>query len=181
MDSAFMDKTGYTTLNLKNLLVMLASKDSTTRKEARELLVTLGKPAVSSLSILLQNSKDDHLRWEAAKTLGCIEDTSSIPSLVNALEDRNHDVAWLAAEALSNFEKAAWPALLELLVKTEHKDSILLRQGAHHVLLNQKEDGFDDLLEYLQVALKSNAAPELTVIAANELLKRMNIKIQTDN
>jgi len=33
MDAAFMDKTGYTTLNLKNLLVMLASKDSKSRKK----------------------------------------------------------------------------------------------------------------------------------------------------
>jgi len=177
MDVAFMDKTGYTTLNLKNLLVMLASKDSKSRKKARELLITFGKPAVSSLENLLQNSKDDHLRWEAAKTLGGIADIRSIPSLVNALEDSNHDVAWLAAEALSNFKKAAWPALLRLLVNAEHKDSILLRQGVHHVLLNQKEEGFDDLLENLQVALKSNAAPELTVIAANELLMRMEIKI----
>ncbi len=171
-----MDKTGYTNLNLKNLLVLLASIDSTTRKEVRERLVTLGKPAVSSLAIILKNSKEDHLRWEAAKTLGGIEDKRSIPSLVNALEDRNHDVAWLAAEALSNFKKAAWPALLGLLVKTEHKDSTLLRKGVHHVLLNQKEEGFDDLLENLQEALKSNASPELTVVAANEILNKMYIK-----
>jgi HEAT repeat protein len=95
---------------------MLAGKDAATRLKARKALVALGKPAVSSLTQALQNSRLDHLRWEAAKTLGAIGDTRAIPSLVKALEDGDRDVAWVAAEALKKFKKADWPPLLRALI-----------------------------------------------------------------
>ncbi|MCJ7810372.1 MAG: HEAT repeat domain-containing protein [Desulfobulbaceae bacterium] len=154
---------------------MLGSKNGVSRKEARKSLATMGKKAVPFLTQALQNSKMDHLRWEAAKTLGAIGDTRAIPSLVKALEDSDRDVAWLAAEALRDLKKDAWSALLRALIKS-NEDSVSLRQGAHHVLQNQKEEGFNDLLKALTTALVSNAAPESTVIAANELLKRMKVK-----
>jgi HEAT repeat protein len=170
-----MDKTDQLTLNLKETLNLLASKDTDSRRKARELLVILDKPAVSSLTIALQNSKDDHFRWEAAKTLGEINDPRSIPSFVKALEDSNLDVAWLAAETLGKFKMAAWPALLRMLIKRK-PDSVLLRQGAHRVFLNQEEDGFNDFLESLRTSLKPNGDHELTVITANEILKRIMTK-----
>ena len=151
---------------------MLASKKTMTRQKARKSLVTLGKPAVPILIRVLQNSKLNHLRWEAAKSLGAIGDVRAIPSLVKALEDSDIDVVWLAAEALRKFKKAAWPALLHAMTKSGD-DSVLLRNGAHHVLVNQREDGYNDLLRNLSVALKSSAAPESTTVAANELLKKM--------
>jgi len=138
--------------------------------------VAMGKPAVSSLTRVLQNSKEDHMRWEAAKTLGAIGDIRSIPSLVKALEDSDQGVVWLAAEALGKFKKIAWPPLLRALVKSE-KDSVLLRQGAHHVLRKQKEDGFNDLLVILRTALESSTASESTPFAASNLLKRMKTKL----
>ncbi|MBU1101920.1 MAG: HEAT repeat domain-containing protein [Bacteroidetes bacterium] len=159
----------------ETLVDMLASKISTTRQIARKALVSLGKPAVPLLIKTLENSKVDHFRWEAAKTLGAIGDIRAIPSLVKALEDRNMDVRWLAAEALNKFKKNAWNSLLEALLESK-EDSVLLREGAHHVLRNQKEAGFNDLLVELSRALKSSAAAELTPIAANELLNRMRTK-----
>ena len=80
--------------NLESLIDLLASKNGATRQKARKSLVAMGKPAVSTLTRILQNSKQDHIRWEAAKTLGAIGDTRAIPSLVKALEDRNSDVTW---------------------------------------------------------------------------------------
>jgi hypothetical protein len=162
--------------NLETLMVMLASKDGATRQRARKSLVALGKPAVSSLTRTLQNSKVDHVRWEAAKTLGAIGDTRAILPLVKALEDSDTDVAWLAAEALRKFKKAAWPPLLRALIKSG-ADSVLLRKGAHHVLRNQKGDGYKDLLATLTKALESSAAPESTEIAAYVLLKRLKAKL----
>jgi HEAT repeat protein len=144
--------------------------------KARKSLVALGKSAVPSLIRTLQNSKQDHVRWEAAKTLGAIGDIRSIPVLVNALEDSDSGVAWLAAEALRKFKKAAWPALLRALIKSKC-DSVLLRQGTHHVLRNQKEDGFNDLLAILRTALESSTASESTPFAASNLLKRMKTKL----
>ena len=161
--------------NLESLIDLLASKNGATRQKARKTLVALGKPSVPSLTQALQNSKLDHVRWEAAKALGTIGDTRAIPSLVKALEDSNSDVTWLAAEALRKFKKIAWPYLMSALVKSK-KDSVLLRQGAHHVLRKQKEDGFNDLLTTLMKTLESNTASESTPFAASNILKRMKVK-----
>ena len=161
--------------NLESLINLLTSKNASTRMKARKSLVALGKPAVPSLTRTLQNSKEDHVRWEAAKTLGAIGDVRSIPALVSALEDSDQDVVWLAAEALRKFKKIAWPYLMRALVKSK-PDSVLLRQGAHHVLRKQKEDGFNDLLTIRIKTLESNTASVSTPFAASNILKRMKIK-----
>ena len=161
--------------DVKSLVDMLASKDGMIRQKARKSLVAIGKPAVSSLTQALQNSKVDHVRWEAAKTLGAIGDARAIPSLVKALEDSDTDVTWLAAEGLRKFQKAAWPSLLRALIK-RGPGSALLCHGAHHVLRNQKEDGFTDLLSTLTTALESNTFQETTSVAAYDILSRMKAK-----
>jgi HEAT repeat protein len=160
-------------LELESLVDMLASKDGMVREKAREVLVSMGKPAVSSLTQALKHSGQDQVRWEAAKALGSIGDTRAIPSLVTALKDCNPDVAWLAAEGLIKFEKHAWPPLLRALISDGAK-SVLLRQGAHHVLLNQHEHGFRDLLKILETDLECNTMPEMTLNAARDILKKMN-------
>ena len=170
-----MSKQKWTETDIESLMELLSSKNDATRLKARKSLVALGKPAVPSLIRTLQNSKQDHLRWEAAKTLGAIGDFRSIPVLVNALEDCNPDVAWLAAEALRKFKKEAWPALLHALIKSK-SDSVLLRQGTYHVLRNQKENGFNDLLAALIKTLKSNSVPISKPLAAYDLLKRLKEK-----
>lgn len=161
--------------DIKSLLDLLADEDGVTRKKARKALTAMDKIVVPSLTRVLRNSKLDHLRWEAAKTLGAICDVRAIPSLVKALEDRDIDVAWVAAEALRKFKKNAWPALFRQLIKSK-PDSILLRQAVHHVLLNQKEDGFNDLLEALMGSLKSDSGPETASVAAYDILQRMRVR-----
>jgi HEAT repeat protein len=94
---------------------------------------------------------------------------------VRALEDTDPDVAWLAAEALRKFKKGAWPSLLRALVEDD-TDSVLLRQGVHHVLRNQQESGFNDLLKVLIKALESNTVSESIPFAVSNLLKRMKVK-----
>ena len=158
--------------SVESLMKELASKDGATRMKARKALATLGKPAVSSLMQALENSQLDHLRWEAAKTLGAIRDARAIPILVKALEDRDPDVAWLAAEALIMLKKTAWAPLLHELIKSG-SDSVSLRQGVHHVLCNQKERGFNDQLATLMKNLESDAATESAPVAAYDILKRM--------
>ncbi|MGA7722060.1 MAG: HEAT repeat domain-containing protein [Ignavibacteriaceae bacterium] len=163
--------------NIETLMELLASKKGVNRQRARKSLVALGKPAVSSLTQALQNSKLDHVRWEAAKTLSAIGDTRAIPSLVKALEDKDQDVAWLAAEALRKLKKAAWPAILNALIRNG-SDSILLRQGAHHIFRNQKEAGYNELLKNLTktLNLESITVPESIALNAYEILKLMKIK-----
>lgn len=167
-----MSKQTRTGTTLELLMDKLAGKDGATRLKARKALVALGRRAVPLLTQALQKSKCDHLRWEAAKTLGAIGDTRAIPSLVKALEDGDRDVAWLAAEALKRFKKTAWPPLLRALIKSGSESSSL-RQGAHHVLRHQKEKGFSDLLATLTRGLESSTVAESTPVAAYDVLKRM--------
>ena len=179
-----MNKQQLEDTDLKSLMDMLESKDGMIRQKARESLVALGKPAVISLIQALRNSALDQVRWEAAKALGEISDARSIPSLVKALEDSNPDVAWLAAVALSRFNKTAWPPLLRALIQAG-PDAVSLRQGAHHVLVNQKGNGFDDLLaklvnaldpSTLMDALEPSEVSETVTVAAHEILVRIKAK-----
>jgi HEAT repeat protein len=161
--------------DLGPLMAELASEDGSLRKEARAALVALGKPVVSSLAKALRNSGSKQLRWEAAKALGEIGAPRSIPILVKALEDKDSDVAWLSAEALNALQQKAWPELLRAIMKAgPHSES--LRRGAHHVLLNQKEEGFDDLLAALLKDLEPTAVREAAPMTAFAMLKRMKAR-----
>jgi len=164
-----------TDTSLKSLMKMLESKDGLVRQKARLLLVEMDGPAVIPLSEALTHSKLDQTRWAAAKALGEIVDVRSLPALVNALEDTDSDVAWLAGVALKKFEKAAWKPLLQRLIENG-VDSVRLRNGTRHVFSTQKEQGFNDLLEELMTALEDTALPEAGAIVATEVLKRMRIE-----
>jgi len=162
-------QSGITTQSLVNLL---ESEDEKVRTKARKSLVTIGKQAVSALSLVLENSKIYKARWEAAKALSEIGDLKSIPTLVKALEDPESDVAWLAAKTLEKFRKAAWPILMRALV--EHgSESVLLQRGAHHILRKQKVEGYNDLLDVLRTALETGSVPETVSPAAYNVLQRM--------
>ena len=161
-----------TDTNLKTLMGMLESKDGLIRQKARMALVEMGAPAVIPLSEALQHSKLDQTRWGAAKALGEIVDVRSLPALVNALDDTDSDVAWLAGMALKKFEQAAWKILLQKLIENG-VDSVRLRNGTRHVFSGQKREGFNDLLEELMTALEDTALPEASGIVATEILKRV--------
>jgi len=158
-----------------SLMEMLASKDGMIRQVGRDKLVNVGKLAVPFLNDSLKKSKSDQVRWEAAKALGVIGDVRSIRPLVEALEDDDPDVAWLAAEALIEFKMKAWPLLLRTLIK-RGADSVSLRRGAHHVLRDQKEKGLDVLLTELRKVLEATSLAESSKVAANDVLKHMTAK-----
>jgi hypothetical protein len=166
--------------NLKLLIDTLASRDGMARQKARKSLVALGSPAVPCLLRTLRNSRVDQVRWEAAKALGALRDARAIPTLVRALEDPDPDVAWLAAEALQTFGKAAWPALLQALLRRGER-SAALRQGVHHVLRNQREAGFEDLIVVLLQALEVETIPETVLTTAYAILERMDVLQEKDD
>ena len=120
------------------LIKKLFSDDGIERRKARHDLVTIGKPVIRFL-IGLQYLPEQHVRWEAIKTLSQIADPDSIPILVNALENRNHDVRWLAAEGLIEIgERSVMPLLLAL---EERGDSPELKVRVHHILKSLEEKG----------------------------------------
>ncbi len=120
------------------LIRKLFSDDGIERRMARHDLVKIGNPVIRFL-VGLQYLPEQHVRWEAIKTLSQIADADSIPILVNALENSNVDVRWLAAEGLVEIGGASLMAVL--LALEEHGDSKVLRTGVHHVLkgLEEKE------------------------------------------
>jgi hypothetical protein len=92
--------------------------------------VTFGKPAVPSLIPLLSHRKP-HVRWEAAKTLCDIADPIAATALVNALDDPDSDVRWVAAEGVTALGREGLEPLLAALL--QRAQSIWFCEGAHHV------------------------------------------------
>jgi HEAT repeat protein len=132
----------------------LASHNDTVRIKARHSLVTMGKAAVPLLTKALKSEKS-LTKWEAAKALGEIGDPSTASILVEALEDEDFDVRWLAAEGLTKMNINALKPLLQALEK--RGDSFFLQEGAHHV--------FHDLAKG---ALRKFLAPVLAALEGLE-------------
>ena len=126
---------------IKKLIARFNDKVGMKRQEARLALIKAGNPAVPLLIEALSSS-DEHVRWEAAKTLVSIKDPRAAPALVNALMDKSSQVRWLAAEALIALRRSA---LVPLFKELElHADSVNLMQGAHHILYDLKKTGILD-------------------------------------
>lgn len=140
--------------SLEALIADLASRDDGVRVKARHSLVALGKTAMPPLVEALKNGS--YLsRWEAAKALGEISDPEAAPALVDALEDEEFDVRWLAGEGLIKMNINGLKPLLQALEL--RGNSVLLREGAHHV--------FHDLTKG---ALRRYLAPVLDALEALE-------------
>lgn len=155
---------------IETFIHTLSSHDDVARVKARHSLVTIGKAAVPSLI----NALDDKhylMRWEAAKALGEIGYPEAAPALVKALEDEEFDVRWLAAEGLI---KMNINGLEPLLLALEHQgDSVLLREGAHHVVHDLAKGGLRKYLAPVLTALESVAQGEQVPWAARQALETL--------
>ena len=115
---------------IPSLVTDLANPDPAVRMRAREALVAIGKRTVPSLIPLLSHRKP-HVRWEAAKALCSIADPIAAFALVNALDDRDGDVRWLAAAGVAALGQDGLQPLLAGLL--ERARSPWFREGAHHI------------------------------------------------
>jgi HEAT repeat protein len=116
---------------LSDLITALADDEGLERRRARLTLVSMGQPAVALLIEGLSDQRE-RVRWEAAKALGEMRAPAAAQALVNTLEDESFGVRWLAADGLIAIKREGLLPLLQALV--ECPDSVLLREGAHHVL-----------------------------------------------
>lgn len=157
---------------IDELLAMLQHRDGLVRQKGRRLLVEEGGAAVPGLCRILLNSPSKDARWGAAKALGEILDPDSVPALLDALEDRNSDVAWLAAVALKGLGREAWKPVLQRLVE-RGVDSVAVRDGVHHVFVGQKFDRYEELFATVVRSLEFGELDEAGSMAAAEILKRM--------
>jgi HEAT repeat protein len=160
---------------VRKLATTLRSRDAAERGRARRSLVSIGSPATHPLMKLLRD-RSHQVRWEVAKALGEIADPEAAPALVSGLEDRDFDVRWLAAVGLIAIGRDALVPLLEELVK--RPESLWLRQGAHHVLLNLTDAESAGIVAPVLLALE-DVEPEVGVIepatTAAERLKERNM------
>lgn len=166
-ESKGKNKEGMDTL-IKALVADLASHDDTVRVMARHSIVAMGKVAVPSLIEALKN-KNNLMRWEAAKALGEIGDPKTALALVDALEDEEFDVRWLAAEGLIKMNINALKPLLQAL--ENRGDSFFLQEGAHHVLHDLAKGALRKYLAPVLAALERlEPGEEVPWVAPHEMV-----------
>ena len=156
---------------IPSLVADLVGSDPAVRTKARQALVAIGEPAVPSLIQLLSHRKP-HVRWEAAKALRDIADPIAASALVNALDDRNGDVRWLAAEAVAALGRDGLQPLLAALL--QRAQSCWFCEGAHHVchtLVKRKKLG--PILRPLLAALRESEPEVAAPPAAYAALARL--------
>ena len=122
--------------NIKELLNTLVCDDGMKRKAAREELVKIGSDTIDYLMEYVNHSKHIY-RWEALKTMSEIADPISIPFFIDALEDDESDIRWIAAEGLINIGPDVLIPLLKAII--ERINSLLILEGAHHVIYDLKK------------------------------------------
>lgn len=157
--------------NIDSLIADFTCDDVTGCQVARRKLVSIGSAAVGPLVRELA-SPTHWVRWEAAKALGQIGDKTAAEALVKALEDKEFDVRWLAAEGLINIGRDALKPLLTALA--DHGDkSIWLRRGAHHVLHDMRRGKLDAILRPVMVALEDITPSAEVLSAASQALNAL--------
>ncbi len=121
---------------IQQLIATFGNKNGLERKKAREKLVSMGRNTIDSLTELINHPKHIY-RWEALKTMEAIRDPVAIPMFIQALEDDENDVRWIAAEGLIKLGLQSIKPLLQALI--EKSDSIFILAGAHHVFYDLKK------------------------------------------
>jgi HEAT repeat protein len=116
---------------LSNIVNDLFSKNYLLRRKAREEMLDIGEPGLNYL-IQLANSHDESIRWEAIKLIEQIGNDDIISVLIDALEDNEFSIRWLASEGIIKMGKYAINPLLESL--TRKQSSRYLKRGVHHIL-----------------------------------------------
>jgi hypothetical protein len=152
------------------LVEVLAGDEGLARKQARRCLVRQGDRAVAPLVEALAH-ESPVLRTEAAEALLYIASPLAAAALVEALDDTEFGVRWLAAEALIALKCDGLAPLLEGI--TRHSDSMWFRQAAHHVLHDHYCERLREELRPVLAALGERVAEHTAPVSAGEALKRI--------
>lgn len=152
---------------INSIIKRLESNDGIERVKAREALVAQGKAAIPPLIGALKN-RHDWTRWEAVKTLADIGDPTATQALIDALEDHEFAIRWLAAEGLIHIGSASMEPLLKALI--DRPRSSWLKEGAHYVLHDLREPRLRPLLKTVISAIEDVDSNLKVPIAAKSTL-----------
>lgn len=142
-------------------------------RRARRALVEMGDAAVPHLMEAL-NHRKGWVRWEAAKALSQMHGPVATDALVIALGDNSFDVRWLAAEGLIDRGRDGLAPLMKALI--EGSDSVVLRDGAHHVLFDLSHGNLREMVLPVLQALE-DVEPSVEVpLKARALLRALGGK-----
>ena len=155
---------------IERWVAALGDHDYLAHPAIRQKLLAMGRPAVGPLVAALSDP-NDHLSWEAAKTLSLLGDPTAAPALVQAMDDERFGVRWLAALGLVSMGRAGLPAILQAL--EHHADSRWLRESVHHVLRLLSEEGLQNLVGPVLSALDSGEPALQAPIVARRVLDEL--------
>ena len=160
--------------HINDLLKSLVSDFGMERKKARAELVRMGRGVLDYLTEYADHPK--HIfRWEALKVMEEIADPTSIPFFIDALEDEESDIRWIAAEGLINIGRESIVPLLETIIKKT--DSIFVLEGTHHVFHDLKKTEIlpkDFPVDKLLSTLKRTDSDEAIKLSAYQILDILN-------
>jgi HEAT repeat protein len=153
------------------LITALGDPSGVVRQGARLKLIEIGEEALPFVIDALED-RDKRVRWEAAKILTHVTDSTAAETLIHTLMDEHIEIRWLAAEGLIALGKDSLRPLLEALVRKP--DILTLREGAHHILHDlDREHLLNEDAQYVLEVLK-RIEPETAVpLAANAALESL--------
>jgi HEAT repeat protein len=154
------------------LLKALRGADEQLSSQIFAALVRLGSLAVPAL-IQKSKSSSAHLRWNCIRALGEIHDRRALPVLVNALQDDDHSVAWMAAKGLAQFGKDSLKPVLELLMGASMTP--WLAETSSYVLNSyaQRHTKAKAILEPLMQRMRESGFRVGTSVAAQKTLEQL--------
>lgn len=151
------------------LLNALPGVDEQMNSQVFRALVGLGHVAVPVLLDFARNSSA-WVRWHSIRALSSIRDPRAFPVLVNALQDTDHGVAWMAAKGLAPFGRECIEPILHMLTTAsmtpwvvETSSYVLKRQCQFH----------EELKPYLEPLLQQMHQPAYRASTGYAALKAL--------
>lgn len=132
------------------LLNALPGADERMSSQIFTALVSLGSVAMPVL-LDFARSKSDWVRWHSVRALSEIRDRRAVPVLVNALQDSDHAVAWMAAKGLAPFGRECIEPVLHMLTGARMTPWVV--ETASYVLHAQCQ-AYPELKPYLDPLLQ---------------------------
>jgi len=154
------------------LLKALRGADEQLSSQIFAALVRLGSLAVPAL---IQKSKSNsaHIRWNCVRALGEIHDRRALPVLVDALQDNDHSVAWMAAKGLTQFGRDSLKPVLEMLISASMTP--WLAETASYVFNSYARNNPEakEILDPLMKRMRQSGFRVGTAVAAQKTLKQL--------